>query len=64
MSKEKEELEQISAEDVYEVIKFANYLYNNNMFGYFTPDMSQQNLISLNNNPLIPSSEKVEKALK
>ena len=63
MSKDKQEIEQISAEDVRDVIKFANYLYNSNMFGYFTPDMSEQNLISLNNNPLVPSSEKVEKAL-
>ena len=62
MSEEKE-LDKLTSEDVYEVLKFANYLYNNNAFGYFTPDMSEQNLIALNNNPLVPKSGDVEKAL-
>lgn len=61
---ETENLEQITADDVYEVLKFANYLYGQNPYGgYFTPNMSNQNLIDLNNNPLVPSVERVEKAL-
>lgn len=61
---ETENLEQITADDVYEVLKFASYLYGQNPYGgYFTPNMSNQNLIDLNNNPLVPSVERVEKAL-
>ena len=59
----KQTTEMLTKEEVMEVFNFANYLYNSNIFGYYTPDMSNQNLINLNNNPLIPTVEKVRSAL-
>ena len=56
-------METLTREEVLEVIKFANYLYSSDVFGYFTPDMSNQNLINLNNNPLVPTVEKAKQAL-
>jgi hypothetical protein len=56
--------EQLTAQDVYDVLKFASYLYGKDLYGgYFTPNMSNQNLVDLNNNPLVPTADKVEKAL-
>lgn len=61
---ENENIDKLSESDIYEVLKFANYIYNTNPFGYFTPDMSNRNLLDINNNPLVPTKDSVSKALK
>ena len=43
------EQEQLTQEDVMEIIKFASNIYSQYPFGYYTPDMSEQVLQNLNN---------------
>ena len=57
------ELEVLSEKDVMDVLKFAMQVYNTDPFGYFTPSLNNQNLINLNNNPEVPTKEKVRDAL-
>ena len=55
----------LSEEETYDVIKFANNLYGYEGFGVYTPWLSNENLINLNNNPRIPGNlEAIIKALK
>ena len=58
-----EEEQMLSTNELIEVLKFAAQIYNTDPYGYFTPNMSNQNIIDLNNNPEIPTKEKVTKAL-
>lgn len=65
MEKNKES-ESITREAVWDVLKFAQSLYSPTPQGYnnfYTPDLLTQNLIGLNNNPLIPTSDKIKDAL-
>lgn len=57
------ELEYLSEKELMDVLKFAMQVYNTDPFGYFTPSLNNQNLIDLNNNPEIPSKQKVKDAL-
>ena len=57
------EQEQLSNEDLMEIIKFASNIYAQYPFGYFTPDMSQSILQDLNNNPQVPTNSKAKQAL-
>lgn len=57
------EQEQLTQEDVMEIIKFASNIYSQYPFGYYTPDMSEQILQNLNNNPLVPTNDKAKQAL-
>lgn len=56
----------ISKESVESVVEFANAMYNGlGGFGYFaTPFTQNQNLVSLNNNPRVPTYEKILEALR
>lgn len=51
--------------DMQDVISMANQIYNNygNYFGIYTPSLLNQNLNSLNNNPIVPTKESLNKAL-
>ena len=51
--------------DMQDVISMANQIYNNygNYFGVYTPSLLNQNLNSLNNNPIVPTKESLNKAL-
>lgn len=55
--------EELSRNDVVEVLKWANDLYGSYM-GVYSPYMSHQLLVELNNNPSIPTRDKLDKALK
>ena len=57
------EEQMLSANELVEVLKFAAQIYNTDPYGYFTPNMSNQNIIDLNNNPQVPTKEKIVKAL-
>ena len=61
---EEEKIEKLSENDVMDVLRFAQQIYNTGFFGVFTPQMSNQNLINLNNNPLVPTKDAVDSALK
>lgn len=54
--------ENISIEDV---ISMAGQMYNNygNYFGVYTPSLMNQNLNSLNNNPIVPTKDSLNNAL-
>lgn len=54
----------MSKADLINVMKFANQIYSSGMFGVFTPQLSNQIMIDVNNNPLIPTREGVKEALK
>lgn len=55
----------LSEEETYDVIKFASNLYGYEGFGVYTPWLSNENLINLNNNPRIPGNlDAIIKALK
>ena len=58
-----ENKEMLSQKEVMEVVQMAQQIYNTQGFGYFTPYMSNQNQIDLNNNPLIPTADKMDRAL-
>lgn len=53
----------LSEDQVYDVIEFAQSLYGIDKFGIYTPNILNNELINLNNNPLIPSYEKIKQAL-
>ena len=46
----------LSEQEAYDVIKFANNLYGYESFGVYTPWLSNENLINLNNNSRIPTN--------
>lgn len=57
--------EKLTETEVIDVMKFANSIYNNgNSFGVYTPQLLNQNLIDLNNNPSVPTKQGLDKALK
>lgn len=58
-----EEEQMLSRQELIEVLKFAAQIYNTDPYGYFTPKLNNQNIIDLNNNPLVPNKDKVTKAL-
>lgn len=68
MSEEKNNNENISKEQVYQVLQFADMIYNpafyQNKMGLYNPYILNQNLIELNNDPIVPNYEKIIKALK
>lgn len=57
------EEQMLSEKELFEVLKFANQIYNTDPYGFFTPNLSNQNIINLNNNPSIPTKDKVVSAL-
>lgn len=57
------EEQMLSKQDLVDILKFAAQIYNTDPYGYFTPNLNNQNIIDLNNNPLVPTKEKVTKAL-
>lgn len=61
--KNAEENEMLSEQEVYDILKFASQIYTADPYGYFTPSMGYQNIIDLNNNPLVPTKDKVMSAL-
>ena len=62
-SNQDEFTEVLSEKELMDVLKFAMQVYNADPFGYFTPQLSNQNIVNLNNNPSIPTKEKVKVAL-
>lgn len=48
---------------VEEVVEFADAIYNIDKYGYYSPWMSNQNLVNLNNHPQVPKIEKLKKTL-
>ena len=63
MKPQNEEEQMLSSDELVDVLKFAAQIYNTDPYGYFTPNMNNQNIIDLNNNPEVPTKEKVTKAL-
>lgn len=65
---EEKEINKMSEQEVIDVVSMANNMYSNyangNFFGLFTPDLLNQNLNSLNNNPSIPTKITLDNALK
>lgn len=60
MAKEKQEQTfTLSEQEVVEVMRAATQIY-----GWFTPQLANQNLINLNNNPTTPTRDKLNKALE
>lgn len=60
-----ENIEKMSKQDIVDVMKFATEIYTNgSFFGVYTPQMLNQNLNALNNNPNVPTKESLDKALK
>lgn len=53
----------LSQEQVEAVIQFAQGLWASEKYGYYSPWMSNQNLNNLNNNPLVPTYDKIVEAL-
>ena len=51
---------ELTEQEVYSVLNFANALYGNNVF---TPQLLNQNLIDLNNQPLKPTYDKLIRAI-
>lgn len=58
------EKELLTKEEVWDVISFANSLYGFDSFSYSTPYLRQQSLLQLNNNPQIPTYDKLIEALQ
>jgi len=63
LAEETTNIESLTEQDLIEIFKFANFMYSNDIFGAFTPDTSNRNLVALNNNPLVPTKDKITKAL-
>lgn len=53
----------LSKEQVDVVTQFANELYTYDRFGYFSPFLSNQLMQELNNNPKMPTTDSLRKAL-
>lgn len=49
----------LSEQEVFEVFQAASQIY-----GWFTPELANQNLINLNNNPSFPTRDRLNKALE
>lgn len=71
---EQKDIEKMSVEEIQklasnisvtDVISMANSIYSNygNYFGTYTPNLMNQNLNSLNNNPMIPNKQSLNNAL-
>ena len=58
-----EEEQMLSTSELMDVLKFAAQIYNTDPYGYFTPSTSNQNIIDLNNNPEVPTKDKITAAL-
>lgn len=58
---EAQKFERLTTEEVHEIIQMAEQIYRN--AGYYSPFLSNQNLIGINNNPLSPTKDKLNKAL-
>lgn len=56
--------EQLTKEQVFSVMEFAQGLYGRFQSGVYTPDSLNQTLIDLNNSPLTPTYDKVVNALE
>ena len=56
-------MESITREQLKDVIDFSNALYIADNYGAWNPYMSNQLLQNLNNNPRIPTFDKIQKAL-
>ena len=55
--------EMLSEQELIDVLKFAAQIYNADPYGYFTPQLNHQNIVNLNNNPELPTKDKVVSAL-
>ena len=55
--------EMLSQQELLDVLKFAAQIYNTDPYGYFTPQLNHQNIVDLNNNPEVPTKDKVVSAL-
>lgn len=61
---DKENKEKLTEKQVWDVIEFSEALYNGiNGYGFYSPFTQNQNLIDINNDPLIPTYDKILKAL-
>ena len=58
-----EEPVMLSEQQVYDVVSFAQSLYGLDSFGVYSPWLSNQNLVNLNNNAKIPTYENIVDAL-
>lgn len=59
-----EDLKELSEENLDQVLQFAQGLYSNfGQYGLFNPFNSNDTLLKVNNNPLKPTKEQLEKAL-
>ena len=58
-----EEPVMLSEEQVFDVVSFAQSLYGLDNFGVYSPWLSNQNLVNLNNNAKIPTYENIVDAL-
>lgn len=60
-----EKEEKMTQQETWDVMQFANALYSGmSGFGYYNPFTQEQNLIALNNDPLIPTYESILSALE
>ncbi len=62
-SNQDELVEALSQKELMEVLQFASQVYQVDPFGFFSPNMSNRAIVDLNNNPLVPTKEKVKSAL-
>lgn len=64
---ENEEQNELSKEQVFSVLEFAKNMYNpsymQTQYGVYNPQVLNQNLIDLNNSPLVPTYDKINRAL-
>lgn len=65
---EKQNSEHLDREQVLQVLEFADMVYNpasyQNKLGIYNPQILNQNLVDLNNSPIVPTYDKIIKALK
>ena len=55
--------ETLSEQELMDILQFAMQVYNTDPLGFFTPNMNNRNIIDLNNNPLVPTKDRVKNAL-
>lgn len=55
--------EALSQKELMDVLQFAMQVYNTDPLGFFTPNMNNRTIVDLNNNPLVPTKERVKTAL-
>ena len=58
-----EEPVMLSEQQVHDVVSFAQSLYGLDSFGVYSPWLSNQNLVNLNNNAKVPKYDDIIKAL-